>query len=76
MKTRGVAECFYSNKTRAAGFLNGLKKFSTKRVSLGSPNKGSICERGVIVSTQKKNKLCLCSILYIKNTNEECFIGI
>ena len=23
----------------------------------------------------KKNKLCLISILYIKNTNEECFIG-
>ena len=25
IKTRGVAECFYCDKTRAASFLNGFK---------------------------------------------------
>ena len=55
-------------------FLKPLQKHSTKSVCLGSPNKGSNCERKIL--TYKKNKLCLISILYIKNTNGECFIGI
>ena len=75
MKTRGVAECFCSNKTRAAGFLNGLKKFSQKGCLLGVQTKVQFVSEGKILA-YKKNKLCLSSILYIKNTNEECFIGI
>ena len=47
-----------------------LQKYSTKSVSLGSPNKGLNCEGEILAY-----KLCLISILYIKNTNEECFIG-
>ena len=43
IKTRGVAACFYSDKTHAASFLNGFKNIP-KSVSLGSPNKGSNCE--------------------------------
>ena len=43
-------------------------------MSLGSLNKGSNCEGKILA--YKKNKLCLISILYVKNTNEECFIGI
>ena len=50
------------------------QKHSTKSVCLGSPNKGSNCEGKVLA--YKKNKLCFISILYLKNTNEECFIGI
>ena len=42
-------------------------------MSLESPNKGSNCEGQILAF--KKNKLCLISILYIKNINEECFIG-
>ena len=42
-------------------------------MSLGSPDKGSNCERKILA--YKTNKLCLISILYIKNINEECFIG-
>ena len=57
------------DKTRAARF-----KHYTKRVCLESPNKGSNCEGKILAC--KKNKLCLINILYIKNTNEECFIGI
>ena len=41
-------------------------------MSLGSPNKDSTCEGKILA--YKKNKLCLISIDYIKNTNEECFI--
>ena len=51
-----------------------LQKHSTKSVCLGSLNKGSNCEGEILA--YKKNKLCLISILYIKNTNEECFIRI
>ena len=42
-------------------------------MSLGSPNNGSTCEGKILA--YKKNKLCLISILSIKNINEECFIG-
>ena len=42
-------------------------------MSLESPNKGS--NRGGKILAYKKNKLCLISILYIKNINKECFIG-
>ena len=38
-----------------------------------SPNKGSNCEGKILA--YKKNKLCLISILYIKNIKEECFTG-
>ena len=69
IKTRGVAECFYSDKTRAASFLNGFKNIPQKACLLhGIPNKGSNCEGKILA--YKKNKLCLISILYIKNTNE------
>ena len=49
-----------------------LQSHFTKSVCLGSPNKGSNCEGKILA--HKKNKLCLISILYIKNTTEECFI--
>ena len=42
-------------------------------MSLESPNKGSNCEGKILA--YKKSKLCLISILYIKNINEEYFIG-
>ena len=42
-------------------------------MSLESLSKGSNCEGKILA--YKKNKLCLISILYIKNINEECFIG-
>ena len=51
-----------------------LQEHSTESVCLGSPNKGSNCERKILA--YKKNKLCIISILYTKNANEECFIGI
>ena len=35
IKTRGVAECFYSDKTRAASFLNGFKNIPQKACLLG-----------------------------------------
>ena len=70
IKTWVVAECFYSDKTCAVSFLNGFKK----SVSVGSLNKGSNCEGKILA--YKKNKLCLISIICIKNTNEECFIRI
>ena len=41
-------------------------------MSLGSPIKGSNDEGKILA--YKKNKLCLISILCIKNINEECFI--
>ena len=65
---------FRPDKTHAESFFEQLQKHSTKSVCLGSPNKGSNCERKILA--YKKNKLCLISILYIKNTNEERFIGI
>ena len=57
-------------------FLNKIKKHSTISVSLWTQNNGSNSERRILA--YKKNKLCLItgSILYIKNTNEECFIRI
>ena len=38
-------------------------------MALESPNKGSNCEGKILA--YKKNKVCLISILYIKNINEE-----
>ena len=55
-------------------FIERLQKHSTKGVSLGSLSKGSNCEQEILA--YEKNKLCLISVLYIKNINEECFIGI
>ena len=55
-------------------FIEQLQKHSTESMSLGSPNKGSNCEGKIFA--YKKNKLCLISILSIKNINEECFLGI
>ena len=39
IKTRGVAECFYSDKTRAASFLNGFKNIPQKACLLGFQTK-------------------------------------
>ena len=39
IKTRGVAECFYSDKTRAASFLNGFKNIAQKACLLGFQTK-------------------------------------
>ena len=55
-------------KKRAAVF------YSIKNVALASLKKGSNCEGKILA--YKKNTLCLISILYITNTNEECLIGI
>ena len=75
--TRGVAECFYSDKTRTASFLNGFKNIPQKARLLGVQTKVQIGRENIsIKKKEKKNKLCLISILSIKNTNEECFIGI
>ena len=72
-KTRVLKLPIRPNKT-LLGVLFRLQNHSTKSVSLGSVNKGSDCEGKILA--YKKNKLCLISILYIKNTNEECFLGI
>ena len=69
-KTRGIAECIYSDKTWCE-FFERLQKFSTKSVSLGSPNNGSIV-RGNI-SIQEKQAM---PYQYSLNTNKECFIRI
>ena len=42
-------------------------------MSLEGPNKVSTFEGKILA--YKKNKLCLNSILYINNINEDCFIG-
>ena len=73
IKPRGEAEWFY-NPIKHDKFIERPQKHSTKSMSLGSPNKGSNCEGKI--SAYKKNRLCLISILYIKNINEECFLGI
>ena len=39
IKTRGVAKCFYSDKTRAASFLNGFKNIPQKACLLGFQTK-------------------------------------
>ena len=54
-------------------FLNVFKNIQ-QGVSLWTQNNGSNCERWIFA--YKKNKLCLISILYIKNTNEKYFIRI
>ena len=51
-----------------------LQKHSTKSVSLWPQSSGSNCERRMLAC--KKNELCLIGILYIKITNEECFIKV
>ena len=61
---------FRPDKTRAVSFLNGFKNISQKADVLGVRTKVQI-----VRGRYKKNKLCLISILYVKNTNEECFIG-
>ena len=47
------------------------KTFHKKRLSWESKQRFN-CEGKILAC--KKNKLCLISILYIMNTNEECFI--
>ena len=42
IKIRGVAECFYSDKTRAASFLNGFKNIPQKACLLGVQTKVQI----------------------------------
>ena len=39
IKTRGVAECFYSDKTSASSFLNGVKNIPQKACLLGFQTK-------------------------------------
>ena len=55
-------------------FWTASKPFHEKRVSWESEQKFEFSEGKILA--YKKNKLCHISILYIKNTNEECFIGI
>ena len=55
-------------------FLNGFKNIPEKACLSGLRTMVPIV-RGELLA-YKKNKLCLISILYIKNTNEECFIRI
>ena len=64
---------FRPDKNTTPEFIEQLQKHSTKSVSLGSPYKGSNCEGKILAC--KKSKLCLIIILYIKNINEECFMG-
>ena len=42
IKTQGVAKCFYSDKTRAANFLNGFKNIPHKACLLGVQKKVQI----------------------------------
>ena len=42
MKTLGVAECFYSDKTRAASFLKGFKNTPQTACLLGVQTKVQI----------------------------------
>ena len=63
---------FGPDKTRPASLLNGFKNIPKKRVSW-NPNKSSNCEKRTL--PYKKNKLCLISMLYIKNSSAECFIS-
>ena len=45
-------------------------------MSLGCPSKGSNFERKIIIiSIKKQATVGLITILYMKNSNEECFIG-
>ena len=57
--------------TRAASFLNGFKNIPQEETMDWTQNN---CERRILA--YKKNELCLISILYIKNTNEECLVRI
>ena len=59
-------------KTRAASVLNGFKNIPEKACPSGLRPMVPIV-RGELLA-YKKNKLCLISNLYIKNTTEECFI--
>ena len=70
--TRRSRVAFRLDKTQLASLRP--QKHSTKGMSLGSPNKGSNCEGNTLA--YKKNKLCLISILYTKNINEECFLWV
>ena len=73
-KRAGVSYRGIKPRGEAREFIERLQKHSTKSMSLGSPNKGSNCEGKILAN--KKNKLCLISILYIKNINKECFLGM
>ena len=61
------------NLQRKCGHLTEILPTFLKSVN-GSSFPVSDCEGKILA--YKKNKLCLISILYIKNTNEECFLGI
>ena len=54
--------------------LNGFRNIPVKACLSGLRTMVPIV-RGELLA-YKKNRLCLISILYIKNTNEECFIRI
>ena len=53
-------------------FFNGFKNIPEKACVLGVRTKVQIV-RGRYKHT--RNKLCLIRIIYIRNTNEECFIA-
>ena len=55
IKTRGVGECFYSDKTRAASFLNGFKNIPQKRVSWDSKQRFELW--GENISIQEKQAM-------------------
>ena len=63
------------NKTRTANFLNGFDIIAQKAYLMGVQTRVQLVHEGKILA-YKKNKSCLIRIFYIKNTNEECFIGI
>ena len=61
------------SKTEQQCFIGSKNtRHPSKSVSFWSPNKGSNCERRTLA--YGKNKLYLISMLYIKNSDEECFI--
>jgi len=72
LKTLSYASWFLTRQDMCWQFFEHFQKHSTKSMSLWTQNNGSNCERWILA--YKKNKLCLISILYIKNTNEKCFI--
>ena len=64
---------FTPDKTRAASFLNGFKNIPEKACLSGLRTMVPIV-RGELLA-YKKNKLCLISILYIKNTTRSVLSG-
>ena len=53
IKTRGVAECFYSDKTRAASILNGFKNIPHKACLLGVQTKFHIVRENISIQEKQ-----------------------